>query len=169
MHAVWCLSLCTGWFSPTPQNFNHPYFFPPSFSSFASPLPDTNFSVLITSILFLVCRSSDRHFYQRWFIGYQSIRHYWWVDRNWLVLVTYCSAHAPPFRCLIDDDACLRKVNGENVVHCGWRERIWAKMFQDWNGLCSTSDSWGGELYFLFGKIYVLGHWFVGYLYDCFG
>lgn len=121
-----------------PQNCNHPYIFPLSFSSFASPLPDSNFSLLITSTLFLVCRSNDRHFYQRWFIGYQSIRHCWWVDRNWLVFVTYCSALALPFRCRIDDDACLRKVNGENEVKCCWRGRIWAKRLQNWNGLCST-------------------------------
>jgi hypothetical protein len=74
----------------------------------------------ITSTLFLLRRSSDRHFYQRWFIGYQSIRHRWWVDRNWLVFVTYCSAHAPLFQCRIDDDTCLRKVDGENEMK--WNE-----------------------------------------------
>lgn len=94
--------IVTYWLSHLyPQNCNHPIFFPPSFSSFASPLPDTNFSVLITSILFLVCRSNDRHFYQRWFIGYQSIRHCWWVDRNWLVLVTLllcsCASISVPY------------------------------------------------------------------------
>ena len=120
-----------------PQNCNHPYSSHRHFHLSLRPCQILIFSALITSTLFLVCRSNDRHFYQRWFIGYQSIRHCWWVDRNWLVLVTYCSAHAPPFRCRIDDDACLRKVNGENEVQYGWRGRIWAKRPQDWNGLCS--------------------------------